>query len=72
MNISRYVLNKMTLFEKIKFCWLQKRYLSSVRKMDDALKKGDRERAYKHEDKMYIADEKLETFTNSMSNKYVY
>jgi hypothetical protein len=40
--------------------------------MDDALKKGDRERAYKHEDKMYIADEKLETFTNSMSNKYVY
>jgi hypothetical protein len=40
--------------------------------MDDALKRGDRDNAYKHEDKMYTADDKLETFTNAMSKKYVY
>lgn len=72
MNISRYVLNKMTLFEKIKLCWLQRCYVRSARKMDDALKRGDRDKAYKHEDKMYLADDKLETFTNAMSKKYVY
>lgn len=72
MNISRYVLDKMTLFEKIKLCWLQRCYVRSVRKMDDALKRGDRDNAYKHEDKMYTADDKLETFTNAMSKKYVY
>jgi hypothetical protein len=72
MNISRYVLNKMTLFEKIKFCWLQRCYVRSARKMDDAIKRGDRERAYRYEDKIYIADEKLETFADAMSKKYVY
>lgn len=72
MNISKYVLNKMTLFEKIKLFWLRKCYVRIVRKMDDALKRGEKERAYRYEDRMYAIDDKLETFTESMSEKYVY
>ena len=72
MNISKYVLNKMTLFEKIKLFWLRTCYVRIVRKMDDALKRGEKERAYRYEDRMYAIDDKLETFTESMSKKYVY
>ena len=65
MNLPDYIRKKMTLYEYIKFWYIQKRTIKTMKKMDHHIYN-----AKKYEDLMYKSDEYVVKYTNKMCIKY--
>ena len=72
MTLPKYIQEKLTLKESLKFCLLQRRVKTSMKKMDHHIKMGDeqKQKACKYEDLLYKSDDALVNFIHDMSMKY--
>ena len=72
MTLPKYIQEKLTWKESIKFWLLQRRVRTSLKKMDYHILKGDeqKQKACKYEDLLYKSDDALVNFIHDMSMKY--
>ena len=72
MTLPKYIQEKLTWKESLKFWLLQRRVKTSMKKMDHCIKMGDeqKQKAYKYEDLLYKSDDALVNFIHNMSMKY--
>lgn len=72
MTLPKYIQEKLTWKESLKFWILQRRVRNSMKKMDQHIKKGDKQKqkACKYEDLLYKSDDALVNFIHDMSMKY--
>lgn len=66
MNIPKYVLQKMSLYEKIRLFFLRRRAGQAMKRMDYYIKKS-----HAYQDAMYATDDALVDFIQKLSIKYV-
>ena len=72
MTLPKYIQEKLTWKETLKFWILQRRVRTSLKKMDYHILKGDehKQKACKYEDLLYKSDDALVNFIHDMSMKY--
>ena len=72
MTLPKYIQEKLTLKERLKFWLLQRKVGTSLKKMDHHIKMGDeqKQKACKYEDLLYKSDDALVGFIHEMSMKY--
>ena len=72
MTLPKYIQEKLTLKESLKFWILKRKVRTSIKKMDYHIKMGDeqKQKACKYEDLLYKSDDALVGFIHEMSMKY--
>lgn len=71
LYIPKYVSKNMKLSERLKIFIMKRRAKRAVHKMEQAIERGNHDKACQYEDLMYQTDDALTDFIKALSIKYV-